>query len=221
MIVDLPDGHPIQALSDSIWQALVDRTPLGLSAGGPAPRIAIGGDGLMWPLSPASDGGRSVAVVDRDARTIRLSAWADLGPLSALAERAATGRPLSAPNQVWARVLVHEQLHLLSPMRAAGQLPIPDRLVEEAAVDAVAADLTPLVVPTSTGAPAMEPDVDVGAGYYRCVRLIRAASRHATQTATWRHPAAALWRIRLVMAGQLDRGRMLIAAGVDPLAVAC
>jgi hypothetical protein len=105
------------------------------------------------------------------------------------------------------RIVIHELLHRArQPVRFTDN----DRRVEEGVVEAVTADLYPAWSSrfTGWGAQAILP----APAYAPAVRDVRAASRAATGSASWRDRAARLWRRQLLLQDEAGRDTMLTAA---------
>ncbi|WP_217913220.1 hypothetical protein [Miltoncostaea marina] len=106
-----------------------------------------------------------------------------------------------------ARILLHETLHRTDCHRLPTE---HDRDVEEWAVDALAYDLLPAWSARFTGWRIRV--YPPSGGYAEGVRAIRAASRFATGSLSWRGRRARLWRRQLVLADVATRRAMLADA---------
>lgn len=212
MTADLPPGHPVQSLSDAVHEVLVTQTPVGLMIGDrTAPRVMVsdgplGGTAaglLTIPDAIAYPTTRTIVIGPQPARLVRT------------AELAGARAALTPRQQAQMQLLVHEHLHMTTSGETALNGGRQSASIEEAAVDAVTADVTPQVVRTLTGqAPAADPG-DPHA-YPACVADIRLASTVATASRSWRDLGAALWRMRLVMAPPAERVAMLARTGTGP-----
>lgn len=207
MIVDLPPGHPVQALSDAVRWVIITQTPVGLMVGErPPPRLMISDS----PLGEIAAG----LLSSPDAMAFPSTSLIVLGPQPAslvrTAELAGARARLNASQEAQVHLMVHEHLHMTAAGAEALGAGRESAVVEEAAVDAVAGDLVPQVVRSLTGRVMRD---DAPLSYPECVRTVRVASTVATGSGTWRDAAAASWRMRLLMAPPVERVAMLARTG--------
>lgn len=203
--VDLPPDHPVQVWSDQIHQVLAEQTPLGLDPDFAArPTVAVAPSPMHAQLGVHTDYARQTdrILIGEEAT----------GTVSRAAELSAVGRIGWAHNDV-VGAMVHEHLHGLGSSRAVAAWGSPEAVaLDEGAVEAVTADLEPVVLAaTSPGSP--------GAGTapsYGCVARLRTASVVGSAARRWTDRAAHLWRLRLAMAHHPERVRMLAATGTGP-----
>lgn len=211
MIVDLPPTHPVQVLSDAVREVVVSQTVAGLDIGRyPHVVVSVSTD----PLDGAELTASPSAVFDGLRDRIVL---AEPAPAALVRAGELLGVRWTAAQEAQVRMLVHEHLHGTTSGRLARFGDRGDRGVEEAVVDAVAADLHDQVVRTLTGRPSTLPDT--GMSYGPCVARVRVASTVATRSTSWRTVAAAGWRARLLAAMPQERAQMLTETGTHPAEV--
>lgn len=208
MIIDLPPDHPAHRLSDAVHQVVVRQTPAGLGVGAyPRPAVAVSTEPVRAAVLSAAS-----ARFDRDANRVVIAPHA---ADSVTRAGELMGTRWNLRQQLSALLIIHEHLHGTPSGRllefgdptAAG--------VEEAAVSAVAADLLPQVV--RAAAPGTRVLLDRSWAHYQpCAHRVRVASTVATNSRSWRDPAAAGWRMRLLMSLDHERRAMLVATGTDP-----
>jgi hypothetical protein len=203
---DLPPQHPLVRLSDAVY-AIAAKRVRGPRAFAEPPGLGMSAERLA--------GGRYEAM----AYTTERHVVVDAAQPSFLRAATRLGGRWSRDQELSVAVLVHEHMHILGSGHESLRGTPADRGVEEAIVDALAADTLPAVVRSLSGRRSLLAGSGWAGVYPACVARLRVASTVAAGDRSWRGPRARAWRVRMLHAGPESRATALRATGTDPASV--
>jgi hypothetical protein len=203
---DLPPQHPLVRLSDAVY-AIAAKRVRGPRAFAEPPGLGMSAERLA--------GGRYEAM----AYTTERHVVVDAAQPSFLRAATRLGGRWSRAQELSVAVLVHEHMHILGSGHESLRGTPADRGVEEAIVDALAADTLPAVVRSLSGRRSLLAGSGWAGVYPACVARLRVASTVAAGDRSWRGPRARAWRVRMLHAGPESRATALRATGTDPASV--
>jgi hypothetical protein len=203
MMADLPPQHPLVSLSDAVYAIAAERV------GGPRAFAEPPGLGMS---AERLAGGRYEAMAYATERHVVV----DAAQPSFLRAAERLGGRWNRDQERSVAVLVHEHMHILGSGHESLRGAPADRGVEEAIVDAVAADTLPVVVRALSGRRSLLARWGWAGVYPACVARLRVASTVASGDRSWRGPRARAWRVRMLHAGPEARAVALRATGTDP-----